>query len=507
MATNLDDPIIKRTQVIVGDPKPAAEPEKVKLPETESELEARRASILASMWGPTPPKAAAPPAEPKPDPDESAPTAGGTPPADPAAPKAETTPTGPVTPAAPPTVDAQALITETAKKIGDQVGRAIEDSRPSAPPAPVAAPEPELTPEDTRDAEIIAKMEELDPTLKGKAEAFKTFAQHRYAYESDWRAKHPGAAFNPDDPEHEEFYKRQPEIDPDAFESAKVEVLVDKKVSQRLKPVEEKAEADQRRTKADQAIAAQATTITENIKTAIRTTVTEVNAEVGAMLKDMNPIALKPEELDKLVDADPIVASVMGPIVQNELVPMLVELEKTDVEGADYALDPRNNRVHAAIAGYVEQFETDTAAKQVQRDGKTFLPLVRMTQMQNEITASKSAPDVKERRLNELFDRHWTTTVKDVKGFIVSSISQRAKAQVEQLDGLARRKYKPEAKTANAKTAAPAPQPEPVPVPATNGKPKPPAVASQATVVDTSRAGKPSEKSFGQIAVETHWGR
>src|SRR6185295_4983751 len=200
--------VIKRTQVIVDAPKPPPEPEKVKLPETEAELQQRRKDVEAAMWGPKPKPAPAAP-EPETTADAAPPALdeGGAPAA--AAPAA-------AAPPAPAPVDTDALIAKTAAKIGEEVGKAMD--RQPAKPEPEPEAEPELTPEDARDAEIIAKMEELDPSVKGKAEAFKAFALRRYDYETAWREKHPGATFNPDDAEHEEFYKGQPEIDPDAFQ-------------------------------------------------------------------------------------------------------------------------------------------------------------------------------------------------------------------------------------------------------------------------------------------------
>ncbi len=494
-------------------PPPVKEPPKVKMPETEAELEARRANVIAAMWETKPPKptvAADETATEQTD-DEKAKAAE-------EAEKikaeaeakakadAEAAATAKPAPAAP-AVDAQALIAQTAKQIGDEVGRAIESAKPEPPTPAQEAPELELTLEDQRDAEIIAKMEELDPSLKGRAEAFKTFARQRYDYESDWRAKHPGAQFNPDDAEHEEFYKSQPEIDPDTFEAAKIELLVDRKVAQRIKPIQDRDDEDKKQSKTDRAIAQHAPKIVENIKARIVESVAAVNPDVGKMLEGMNPLSLTQEEQDKLNEADPITARFMGPMVRDELVPMLVELEKSVAPGAEYALDPRKNPVHAEIAKFVSKFETAMVAKPEKRDGRTFITISELNDRQREIAHSKATPETKQRKLNELQATYWTASVDDIQKTIVKDISKRAKAIVDDFDGVAQRKYKPDAKKAAAKPAAAPPTPEPGTAPAANGRPRPPAVASQATVVDTSRAGKGGEKSYGETAVEVMWGR
>ena len=171
--------VIKRTQVVVDPPKPAVEPEKVKVPETDAELEERRQNVMASMgWRPNPKKESPPAAAPAATADEP-PAAQAEPAA--AAPAATTPPAAPLPAPAP--VDAQALIAETGKKIGDQVARAIEEAKPAAKVAdePVT---PELTPEDARDLEIIAKMEEVNPASKGKAEEFKKVGGRLYVPKS-----------------------------------------------------------------------------------------------------------------------------------------------------------------------------------------------------------------------------------------------------------------------------------------------------------------------------------
>lgn len=483
------------------------EPPKVKLPETEAELEVRRANVLAAMWGPKPEKAPEKPAE-KPA-DEAPPAAVETtaepPPALPE-PEAKKEPEKPSAPPAPEPVDHHDLIAQTAKKIGEEVGQAIKDSKPERPEREESS-ESELTPEDARDAEIIAKMEELDPALKGKSEAFKRFAHQRYDYETAWRNKHPGAEFNPDDPEHEDFYKRQPEIDPDAFETAKIEVLVDRRVSQKIKPIEERDEQDRKQAKTDRAINAHVPKIVENVNALIVESVTAVNPEVAKLLGGMNALNLTKEEQEKLEDQDPITARVMGPLVRDEMIPMLIELEKSAAPGSEYELDPRNNHVHANIAKFVAKFETEASSKKERRDGKSFLTISQMNARREQIVKQNVSPEIKQHRLSELSDTYWTASVGDIQKTIVEDVSKRAKAAVNELEGMFKKKYKPEPKATAAKPAAAPASSETQSAPVANGKPRPPSVASQATVVDTSRNGKVGEKSFGETAVEVHFGR
>jgi hypothetical protein len=146
-------------------------------------------------------------------------------------------------------------------------------------------------------------------------------------------------------------------------------------------------------------------------------------------------------------------------------------------------------------------------AKPEKRDGRDFITISELNDKQREIAHSKASSEVKQRKLNELQRNYWTASVDDIQKTIVEDVSRRAKAAVDELDGIFKRKYKPEAKKPAANAPAPMPATTPPPAPAANGKPRPPSVASQATVVDTSRAGKSGEKSFGETAVEVHWGR
>jgi hypothetical protein len=253
-------------------------------------------------------------------------------------------------------------------------------------------------------------------------------------------------------------------------------------------------------------MAAHVPKIVENVKTRIIEGVTAVNPEVAKLLEGMNPLNLTKEEQEKLDEQDPITARVMGPMVRDEMIPMLIELEKSVAPGAEYSLDPRNNPVHANIAKFVAKFETAMTASQEKRDGREFITIAELNDKQHEISHSKATPEAKQRKLNELNSRFWTASVDDIQKTIVEDVSKRAKAAVDELDGIFKRKYKPEAKKPAANAPAPA-APAPAATPAANGKPRPPSVASQATVVDTSRAGKSGEKSFGETAVEVHWGR
>lgn len=485
-------------------PQKPAEPPKVKMPETEAELEERRKRVEAAMWGDPSPKKpeptpvaegvpaapAEPPAkvekeEPKPDPKEA--------PATKPEPKPEP-------------VDPHALITQTAKEIGKEVGRAIEKAKPEPRQPETQTAEVELTTEDARDAEIISKMEELDPSLKGRTDAFKAFARRRYDYETDWRSKHPGAQFNPDDAEHEEFYKGQPEIDEALYARAERKIDVEKEVAEVVAPIKEKAEAEERRSKTDQAISAHAPKILENVKNRIVESAAVVNPDVAKMLEKMDPLNLSKEDQEQLEETDPFTARFLGPLVRDEMIPMLVELEKSVTPGAEYQIDPEKNKVHAQIAKYVSKFETAMSAKPEKRDGRDFITIADLSSQQDEILKSKATDQVKDRKLKELASRYWTASVDDVQKTIVEDISNRAKKAIDEFDGLARRKYKPEPKKAAANAPAQPATEEGSAASAANGKPRPPSVSSQATVVDTSRAGKQPEKSFGETAVAVHWG-
>jgi len=474
--------------------------EKVKMPESDPELEARRADIISTFWGekkpkakveptptpvpaPEPAPAPAPVAEPKPNEPAPAPTPTPTP-----EPKAETT---------------EEIINKTAEALGDKIVKSLKEGN-EPEPAPVT--EPQLTSEDQRDYEVVLKMEELGKAPKGTAEAFKAFAFKRYAYTAKWQENNPGKEWNAEDDEHEEFYKSQPEIDEADFEEAKFELKVDKQVAKRI---EAEVRPALQQITAEKELEAARPIIAENVGKRIVQAVTAVSDELGKILMVDGKVNLSKAQIDKLTETDPIAARVLDPIIKNEVQPMIVALEMSLLPNQP-PLNPQKNAVHAEIAKYVDKFEQQMMAlpeSQRVRDGRKFLTGDQWANRVRNIQESSMPAEMKNQKLGELRQTHWSPTIDDVQDTLISEISARAKREIDDLDKLAQKKYKKE--PAAPATPAPAPAPEPVPAPAPQppSRQRPPALGSSPTVVDTSNPGATAPKTFGETATETHWRR
>ena len=473
---------------------------KVKMPE-DAELETRRQTILSSMgWG-APPEVPAKTPETKveepPAPAEPAPA--------PAAPAV----VAPAAPAAPVVSDQDALIAKTAKAIGQEVGdkvaEAVKDSRPAAP-EPAKEAVPTLTPEDEQAYAIAKKMEALKTAPAGTAEALRAFFFKRYDYESEWLKNNPGQEFDPKDPAHDDFYKAQPEVDDDAYEAARIEMLVDSRFDARI---ETEVKPVLNRMTAEKALESARPVIAKSVGNRIVEAVTMVSEELGKILVVDGNISLNKETIDKLTDSDPIAARVLDPIIVNELRPMVVALEMSILPGQPQ-LNPRDNALHAEIAKYVTKFESDLSSGPESgrvRDGRQFLTTSQYNHRIENITGSSMPQAMKEQKLKELHDAHWTASIDDIQAVIVRELSARAKREIDELDGVAKKKY---GKAAPASASPPVAQPEPpqpAPPPTPPQRNRPPAINSAPTPVDTSVPGAAKNKTFGETAVESHWRR
>ena len=452
-------------------------------PLTETELEARRAQVIASMWGGK--KEVAPPAPSTPPPSTPPPAEAVAAPA-PAAPA--TPPPAETPPAATPPTTTE-IIQQTAKAVAEAV-KGTQGERPAAAPTPEPADLAEtLNDDDLKDLAVFQRMESMNPAMKGKADEFKRFAKARYDYEAEWAKKNPGTPFNADDPEHEAFYKTQPDYDEDLFEEARVAIIADQQVEKRLRPEREKAMLDQAKP-----------VIEQNLQKRIHAVLEQAKPEFAALARNGEQIALTQEAIDKMMAADPIAGGVLDNLMRSEVIPILAALEHSMLPG--HALQP-GHPVTARVDAYLDQFEKklgSAPANERQREGREFITIAEKTQKQQAIMDGPGNQIAKQKALKKLDVQYWVATIDDVETMLVADVAQRAKAQIELLDGLAQKKYRPAAPNPGAVNGVPPSAPTPP------NRAKPPSVSGGSSeAVDTTKTGAAGAKSFGEIAVETHW--
>lgn len=463
--------------------RPKPEVARVTLPATDAELETRRKNIQASMgWLGKEQQIA--PAAPAPAP--AAPPVVVPPPAPPLAPA----------PAPAPAPTTEELITRTARATAIETARRV-GSTMEAPPAGGAPVldlnQEELSREDMRDYQILLKMEEIYPETRGIADKVKEFALSRYAYQGNWQEQNPGKEYDPKASEHEDFYKGEPEIDEEQFQDAKVALMVEEGVDRRMAPIEKERKLEKTMAETRGVIAA-------NVMARIQEFVTAVDPAMAALLLVDGKFSLAKELVAKVAEADPVFSAVMDERVK-PLYDMISELEKVAVSDGAYVLMPQSNALHALISRHVRTFEENMLAqpadKQV-RNGKQFMTHADFNARM--ATAGKNAKKQAE------LEQFWTAECDDIEASIVSQFADGAKAEIEKIDRLGRARFKitePAAPKPGATLPTTAPVLEPQP---TNIRPAPPSLGAGNGSVDTNVPAPGSQKTKGQVAVETHWG-
>lgn len=469
---------------------------------TDAEIEQRRHEVAVSM-GWEKPKPAEPKQEAPPKPAEEAPK-----------PTSEQAPAE-AKPAEPkPGDDAEAreerLISRTAKETAHAVAEAM---KPKPDPEPKLKA-PELNAEDQEIHRVLEFMEKSDPKAKGQAAAFYKFAQDRYAYQTKWEKENKGKEFDPDAPEHEEFFKQQPDVDEDAFEQARTDMRIEARVQERLDaelgPIREKeAHAEQ-----SEIVKKAMPVVVEQVSKQVLRLVESLDAKLAVHLKnEKGEIVLTKDHADKLAEADPIAAEVLEPMVMDELAPIMLELEKTAIPGLKYQLNPAQNAIHARIASYVAEYERDVmsgpASVRTRTDGAEFITVAGKSKLQAE--ANEIGDKTKrEAAMARIEKDYFTLTIDELEDYILDDISARAQKKYERLDGGAKKKYANAAAKNGAVTPPeqPAVELQPAPVIAQPAaRRRPPTVESQTDVVNVTGATAGGEKKFGEVMVETAFGK
>lgn len=489
-------------------PLPSTPPKEPPKPTpTPEELAKKAAETYETMWGEKPPPdvagtktagTVAPPAEPTGT--AAAPVISPTP-----APAPTPPPPQPPKPTPAEPMDTSAIIQETAERVGRSVTEAMTAQKaPEPAPAP-AKPDFELSPEDQEAYELTQFMASQDSKHAETPGQLLEYFRQLYAYQDKWMADNPEKAWDANDAEHKDWFDAHPQpIDAETLEDAKLDMRVEKKVQERIKPVLDMTQKMDQEKAFQEAIPK----ITENLNKWQLTMVDAVNPALGAMVRDaQGKPALTKENIDRLAEADPIAKAVLDDLHDRRLMPVLIELEKTAAPGMNYRLQPRSNPVHAFIDDHRRRLEADLqslpAADRV-RNGKSFLTITEMNQRQQAIANGPGTRAVKEQKIAELERTHYCVSVDDLEDVITHEIAAEAKRTIEQIDGLGKKKYVKNGAPA-AQTPQPAPAPAPAPSPARTAAPRPPSISSQSEMVASPESGGHGTKSKGETAVEVHF--
>jgi hypothetical protein len=113
-----------------------------------------------------------------------------------------------------------------AETVANATAKAIKDNKEPA----TAKPDEDVPAARRRDLDAIEYLATTDPAYKAKAAEYRKFAKAEVDYVAKWERENPGQSFDGESDEHSAWYdKHKPEIDADAIEEARIELITDRK--------------------------------------------------------------------------------------------------------------------------------------------------------------------------------------------------------------------------------------------------------------------------------------
>jgi hypothetical protein len=510
-------------EVIIGKsptPKPPTAPETPAAgaaqtpPPTPEEISARAKDLYNSMgWNDDEPATPATPPPPQNDPSFPTPPApidnAPTPPA----------PEKPAEPAKPEVIEEEPeapTVEDIIERTGVRVGRAVADAMRPAPTAPAPGPEApsrtQLEPADQKDFAIIQFLERTKPDqFPGATTKFLDYCKAHYAYIAAWEKAHPGETYDDNADEHAKWYADNSpgDIDASTLEEGKIEMLVAQKLEQAAAP-------ERRRKEAEAAFKEAIPKIVESVDKRLAKFVGLVNPELGKLVvDDKGKATFTDAAIAKLEETDSIAAQVLHEMVENELEPLLLELEKTTVPQLGHKIEPARFALHREIDAFRREKEGELSkmpASESRMDGREWMSIAQMQKQERDILARKLGEEETDRLLNELNARYWTVGIDHLQELIVDSKAKKAKTIIEKREASAAKKYgKPGAQPPKPennlvpKVNPPTPPPAVPPSQNSRGKPNSPSLATQSDTMTTQPPGAPTSKSWGEEAADNHF--
>lgn len=457
---------------------------------TPEQIQADAKELATSMWGEPTPAVRLPTDAP----DDINPFSGTPPPGETPPPVVPETP--PVVPPEPPVVpETPAVVPPEAPVVPP----------PAVKPPLTPTPEPELgeqpavpdypqtdteglSPEDAEDLKALEYLERKGKMV-GKADEFRAYVTKHYAYMDEWEKNHPGQTYNPDDPEHEDFYKGQPDINPKELERAKVRMEIEGDMMPEIQKM-----------KQEKAFEAARPIIQQRADVAVLQMLEQVNPDLAAMVKtsDGRP-ELTEANLAKLEEADPIATQITSVMV-GMMKPLVHALDMVSINDLNYHLNPRNNPVHAEIDTYRAKLEADMQSAPPEQqivEGRQFKTISQYLKGEQDIRKGPGTAAEKAQKLATYSNSHWTLHPKQIKDMIIRDTALKTKELIDQTEQMATKKYGNQRVSAKKTEQPPTPEPKPEPVP-DNGKPKPPSIASGSDLVTTPKTLGGGAKTFGE---------
>lgn len=288
-------------------------------------------------------------------------------------------------------------------RLGQAVGNAVREATAKPEPAKKSAEAPAesapaLPDRERRKLEFLRVMETASPEkYRGVAERYADGLAKTAAYETRWKAEHPGESFDKADAQHDAFFET---VAVDWDDDDYTEAVAEAKAQARTRELQTELEQRERRAEMEpkaRQVGAEAA----------RNLMTELGGEAAAA-------AIKPdgtldeERFTALAESEPAKAEVLKRTA-TATATISTEIERLFTGAAHY--DPANP-LHKDISNFAlkaEQAMLQQPKEQQQQDGKSFVPAGKFHAM----SAAERA-------------RHWTFTASDLRYLAVQDLKSGA---------------------------------------------------------------------------------
>ncbi len=381
--------------------------------------------------------------------------------------------------------DDDAIATAAAKKAlaaqrEEDAARAAKDAPKNPPPAG----EVKLDKSEEKELEIAKHLEAVDPEkYKNAATEMKKFLTEVLApYKQKWLKDNPGESFDPESTEHEDIYAKQPEIDPDDWDEAKIEYRAEKKVS----AVKNEMSSKLKEFESKHALEKHLPKIEEGAFDAVKKLVKDVDADLAKHLDAENPY-------EAMVAEDPIAAKILdrGAAAMRVLV---TELDKLSNPELEYAFDGKNN-AHVTLSNFADDYQAEIKAMPEEEqvwNGKKFATQEEYSKMS---TAER--------------ENHWVLSGADMRDVLISRMTATVKknleaAREEAAKSAGRKRGAASDSTPDDEAAKKAK--EATEAAASAAKPKPPSTSSSGDIIHTEKGSGGDGGTLAEAVVNKLFG-
>lgn len=301
-----------------------------------------------------------------------------------------------------------------------------EPAREADPARPEAVPA-DLSDENRDTLEVLAEMESGNPRYQGLGRAVQKFWKAEEQYRGQWQAKNPDEPFNPEDPAHNDFYrKNQPQYTPADYKIA-ARAIIEKGAATRAEqnlrkewePKFKKIEAEARLREAQPQIA-----------NSVGHAVEDIFKAAPDFEKLVEPGNLSEEAVAKMAEINPVIHHhvteeaeyVMGVVSELEKLHLLGEHHEFNASQAQRLSSGRVIYPHALINDTFRELEERLSkAPKADRldEGRDFLTNAHFTERVEMIRAGRTSVEAKKRALAQLKADYWVISPEHVRQRII----------------------------------------------------------------------------------------